>query len=653
MSFDRIRALNDREKSRDKLPIFYGSRDNFMHGFREVAINNTIDEIVNNFESGDIYITLHDDDKTITVEDTGRGMPIAGESDGVPNWELFFTTLFASGKYDSENMENSGTNGVGGTILNYSSTIYNVTSYHDGKEYIIEFENGGYIKTPLTYIGKTDKHGTKITFKLDKECYTKTKYDHRDLISIINKVSSVSPKTIIHFTYKGETTSYHYDTMLDYFESNIGKEGVFELPLLTYSTKMELKYPVEDGDIIPEEHLKDEITKIQVVMSAVTDGESVQDAFLNRNHLIEGGVINSGIVNGVRLSVNKFLKENAMYNKNEKAISNDDVGGAIHFLANVLSSNVEYQSQTKFSTQKKLYGKLVQEYIQDQLEIVKVERREEFKKLAEKILINKRANEKADSIRKDIKKKLSEKVDNIHNRIGDLIDCIIHGLESELYIAEGKSALGSIVLARNPKFQAAIPIRGKILNCLKADLSEIFKSQIIMDLIKAIGCGIETDKLNKELGVYSKERLRYGKIILAADADPDGGNIICLLLTMIKRLIPSLIKEGRVFIAKTPLYEVRLKDDTSIYWYSEAEKETEIGKYNNIKTINRAKGLGELEATTMSECAMNPETRRLVQVTIDDVEKMEKAFEMWMDKDTSQRKEYLENNLYKYVDMAE
>lgn len=627
MSFDKVRALNDREKSREKLPIFYGSRDNFMHGFREVAINNTIDEISNNFDSGVIDIILHDDNETITVRDTGRGMPIAGESDGIPNWQMFFTILFASGKYDITDGVNTGTNGVGATVLNNSSVIYNVRSWHNGEEYIIEFENGGYIKTPLTYIGETDKHGTEITFKLDKECYTQTKYNPTDLINIISRVSGVSPKTTINFTYGGETTSFHFNNIEDYFKATINKE-CFVCPFKTYG---------DDG----------ENTEIQVVLYSTLD--VVQESFLNRNYLAEGGTINKGLANGVRLFVNKFLKDNGMYSKNEKAISVEDVENTISFVANVLSSNVEFQSQTKFSTQKKLYGRLIQEYIQEYLYIFSLERNEEFKRFANQILINKRANEKAESIRKDIKKKLSEKVDGITNKVDDLVDCVEHGLESELYIAEGKSALGSIVLARDPKFQAAIPIRGKILNCLKADIGTIFKSQIITDLIKAIGCGIELDKKHKDIASYDPNNLRYGKIIFATDMDADGYQIICLLLTMIYRLMPSLISDGRVFIAKTPLYEVRLTDDSTVYWYSETEKSQELEKYNNIKNINRAKGLGELNADIMHECAMNPNTRNLIQVSVGDVEDMEKSFEVWMETDTTKRKEYLENNLYKYV----
>ena len=627
MSFDKVRALNDREKSRDKLPIFYGSRDNFMHGFREVAINNTIDEISNNFDSGTIDIILHDDNETITVRDTGRGMPIAGESDGIPNWQMFFTILFASGKYDIEDGINTGTNGVGAVVLNNTSVVYSVRSWHNGEEYIIEFENGGYIKTPLTYVGKTDKHGTEITFKLDKECYTQTRYNPTDLINIISRVSGVSPKTTINFTYKEETTSFHFDSIEDYFKQTINEE-CFLCPSKIYD---------EDN----------ERTEIEVVLYSTSD--VVQEAFLNRNYLPEGGTINKGVSNGVRLFVNKFLKDNGMYNKNEKAISVEDVENTISFVANVLSSNVEFQSQTKFSTQKKLYGKLIQEYIQEYLYIFSLERTEEFKAFANKILITKRANEKAESIRKDIKKKLSEKVDGITNKIDDLVDCIEHGLDSELYIAEGKSALGSIVLARDPKFQAAIPIRGKILNCLKADIGAIFKSQIVMDIIKAIGCGVELDKKHKDIASYDVNNLRYGKIILAADQDADGAHIICLLLTMIHRLIPSLIHDGRVFIANTPLYEVKLSDDSTVYWYSELEKEQEFDKYTNIKNINRNKGLGEINAEIMSECAMNPETRILTKVNIEDVEKMMIAFEVWMETDTTLRKEYIENNLYKYV----
>lgn len=300
MAFDKIRALNDREKAREKLPIFYGSRDNFMHGFREVAINNPIDEITNNFDNGVINITLHDDLETITVRDTGRGMPIGEITDGVPNWELFFTILFASGKYDAENMENSGVNGVGGTILQFSSVIYDVKAWYEGKEYIIEFENGGDIKTPLTYIGETDKHGTEITFKLDKKCYTKTKYNPNDLKDIINKASSSSSKTIIDFTYNGETNSYHYDSLEDYYKLNIQEDNYFKCDQKIYN---------DDN----------EITKIEILFS--TSLEPIQESYLNRNYLSEGGIINKGLLDGIKTSVHKYIKENGLYEKNEKIIS--------------------------------------------------------------------------------------------------------------------------------------------------------------------------------------------------------------------------------------------------------------------------------------------------------------------------------------------
>jgi len=634
MAFDKIRALNDREKAREKLPIFYGSRDNFMHGFREVGINNTIDEITNNFENGIIEIILHDDLETITVKDTGRGMPIGEVSDGVPNWELFFTILFASGKYDAEDAENSGVNGVGGVCLQFSSIRYDVRSWYDNKEYIIEFENGGDIKTPLTYIGKTDKHGTEITFKLDKECYTKTKYNPNDLKDIINKASSSSPKTIIDFTYDNKTNSYHYDSLEDYYRLNIQEDNYFKCNQKIYN---------DDN----------EITKIELLFS--TSLEPIQESYLNRNYLSEGGIINKGLLEGVKTSVHKYIKENGLYDKNEKIISIDDVGNSISFVISVLSSNVEFQSQTKFSTQKELYSKITKKYIQDYLEIIQIEQKDNFKKLVDQILLTKRSNEKAENSRKEIRKKLEEGISNNKVRPDKFVPCRSKNPnEVELIVIEGDSALNSIKSSRDAKTMCIYPLKGKIINAIKHKLDKVLANDEVRDLFKILGCGmLYNGKQIKGVPIFNIDNLNVDKLLICTDRDTDGQHIETLLLTLIYTFAPELIKQRKIYILYTPLYVINYKKE-ELFAYTEEERNNLVKSFNGDKfTETRYKGIGGLKPQILNKTAMDVEKRKMKCVTWEEVEKGIEMLEICMsDKTLPQRKELIESEGYKYFDFS-
>ena len=663
MGFDKIRALDDRQKSRDKLPIFYGSRDNYTHGFREVALNNTIDEISNNFDNGDVYITLHDDDMTITVEDTGRGLPIDGESDGIPNWELFLTRLFASGKYDLENAFNSGVNGVGSCVLQYTSSLYSVTSYHDNKEYKIEFKNGGELTTPLTYIGKTDKHGTIVTWKLDPECYTRVKYNYKELIDMVLKVSAVSPKVTFHFMYKGNESIFHYDKLIDYYNENIkdSNDSVFECNNKTYEEDVKTEICYTDNENSTNEEIESptnntvhEITKIECIFSV--ENEPKQQAFLNMNYLPLGGTINRGIIEGIKNYCHKYIKANNLYQKKEKIISNDDVSNTISFVVNVLSNNVEYQSQTKFATEKKLYLDVAKRFITEYLEIFEIEQKLDFENLVNKILITKRANEKADASRQAIKKKLSEKV-NIFNKIEGLYEAEEKDPNKRiLCICEGKSALSSLLSGKR-EVHAIFPLRGKILNCLKASAEQIFKNDVIVKLYQALNCGMELkDKKNKNFVSFDINNLRYHDIYIMVDADFDGvGSIFPLLLTMFYKLSPTLIKEGRIHLCETPKYEIDFNDN-DYYAVDDAELEDVKNKldYKNNKnkiTINYIKGLAELSSTAMGLC-LEEGYKNIKTITMEDVDKAREVITLFMDTSVEPRKQYLLEH-YNEIDIME
>lgn len=635
MSKDTIKQLDTRSQCRDRISIFFGSRDNFLHGIKEVLANCCSDEIPNNFDSGEVNVWLEDDLKTIAVKDTGRGMPIAQKTDGKPNYELLFETLFCGTNF--ENKESGkvtvGLNGCGLATLQFTSKLFQVMSARDGYVHEVRYEDGGKL-IHFKKICETDEHYTIVRFRLDDEVYTNTVYNPDELREICKWNAAVNNKVTIKFHYLNETNEYHFDSIEDYFD---------EITSNNTSPKLVgLKKRFDN---------EDEKNALEVVFA--TASEPTQQTFLNSNYLPEHGTIFDGVINGFRLFINKYCKDNNLLDKKIGNISNSDIEESLSFVASMESTVPEFSNQTKFSTNKKLYKDIAQNYIQEMLTVMLAENPKGFEKIVKHILEVQKFNSKAQANKKALKKKLSEKIDSISNRVEGLVDCKHHGEDSELYIAEGKSALGSIVLARNPQNQAVIPIRGKILNCLKASYDTIFKSEIITDLVKAIGCGIETDRKNKDLGTFDIKNLRYGKIICASDQDADGFNIQCLLLTMIYRLMPTLIKEGRVYIMNTPLYEVRLKDDNNLYWFSETEKEEYIAKHGDseIKHIARSKGLGQVSTEIMAEVGLNPETRNLTQVTIGDVKRMQEAFKIWMDTEVSHRKEIIENELNKCSDI--
>lgn len=627
MKEHNIRKLDTRQQCREKLPIFFGSNDNFYHPVQEV-LQNAVDEISTNYEFGTVIAELLDDNKTIEITDTGRGMPVCEfDEDGVPYWELLFRTLFAGSKYDNvENEEETGgTNGVGNTVTCYTSDYFRCDAYYKGNHWMIEFENGGEIKTPLTNLGPTILHGTKITFRLSDEVYTDTMFDEFEIREKVRRFSATANKVALEYKYKDIIEKFKYDSLEDYFDD--------------IATSLTSKRFVGYQKTYDYENEKN---TINVVFA--TSSEPIQETFLNYNYLKLGGSINDGFVRGVKDYFNNYLKEM----KDKVKFIDKDIEDSLSFCCNFKSTNVSFENQTKFATSKKLYQKIAKEYAKEIMEVMFIEDRQTFEKMLKHIREVRKFNEKSSTSVKKLKKALSEKVDNLLNKIDFLDDCKIHGDEAELFICEGLSAKSSITLSRDAVFQAVIAMKGKVLNCLKADYATIFNNIAIVDLIKVLGCGIVADKNYKDLGTFDIKKLRYGKILIACDADPDGLQIVCLILTLFYRLMPELILSGKVFIVKTPLYENKLKDDSVIYTFTEEEQKALVAK-KDIKNTARAKGLGELDAEYMAEVGVNPETRFVEQVTVGSLEKMQAAFENWMGPNPSYRKQYLQGHLKDYI----
>lgn len=631
MSKDTIKQLDTREQCREKLPIFYGSRDNYVHGLKEV-VNNAVDEINNNFKKGAITVELHPDMQTITVADSGRGIPLLDETNGQSNYVLLFETLFAGTNYDNATSGKiaTGTNGVGTCVLNHTSKSFIVESNRNGVYQKITYKNGGERGLIESNNLSPKVHGTTFTFKLDEEVYTNTTYTKEEIEDIVRKISATTPS--IHFVFKcGEDTEeYNFKSLNEYAKSEW----------------KELSSRIINGEQV---EYNDEGEKNLIQISFATSTEPVQETFLNHNFLSEHGAIYDGIVNGAKLFVNRHIRSKKL--KVNGTVSNEDIIDSLSFIASVQSAKVEYANQTKLATNKILYKTIAQKQIQEEFKNLSESNASQFKKIIDHILTVQKHNEKNTKAKAKLKKVLTEKVDNINNKVENLIDCEVHGENAELFICEGNSALGSVVLSRDAEFQSAFAIRGKILNCLKEkDLTKILSNKLIGDIIKILGCGVEaTDKKNKDFDSFNMDNLRYGKIMITCDADADGQAIICLLLTLFYRLTPTLIHEGKVYIVHTPLYEVKMKDDTMIYLFSETEKEEKLHTLD-YKSVARCKGLGELEADTMAHCGMNPKTRIITQVTVNDVLAMQDAFGVWMDSDVASRREIIETQLVNYLE---
>lgn len=629
---DKIKALTTREQCRDKLPIFFGSRENYLHGFREV-LGNAVDEINNNYSKGVINVTLHDDLKTISVADTGRGIPIDGETDGTPNYELLFETLFAGTNY--ENNEHGkitvGTNGVGTTVLNHTSSLFQVVAFKNGKRSQIVYKDGGNRQGELKQEECNPKqHGSVFSFRLDPEVYTNVEYKPEEIQNIVKRVAAAANKITFRFKYKNETVTYQFSDLEQYFDETV--------------TNLTSK-PVIGSEIAYKR--ESELNKISILFS--TSPDPIHESFLNYNWLPEHGTIHEGIIQGIRVWVQNYAKTKKLIT-DKTTISAVDIEDSVTYVASVLSTNVEYANQTKLSTNKKLYRTLATEYVRSLLEAYEVEQPKEFDKFIKHIIEVNKFNNRNSAAKQKLKRQLNERVDSLTNRVEKLVECDVTGPNAELYIAEGDSALGSVAQARDSLYQAAYPLRGKILNCLKADYLKIFDNKVIMDLIKVIGTGVIADKKHKDIETFDISRSNYGKLVIATDADPDGQQIACLLITFFYRLMRPLLEAGMVYIAKTPLYEVKLENDEMIYFFSEQEKDEKLPTIQGKYSIARCKGLGELEPETMAYTAMDKETRILDRVTVGDAEEMVKAVEVFMGVEVKERKEYIEENLHKYID---
>ena len=648
---DSISLLRGADRVRLRPGVIFGSDglEGCQHAVFEI-LSNSIDEAREGH--GKMIVLTAYEDNSIEVEDFGRGCPLDyNPVEERYNWELVYCELYAGGKYDNKEGENYeyslGLNGLGACATQYASEYMDVTVWRDGKKYSLHFEKGENVGG-LSFVEEKGKRtGTLTRWKPDREVFTDINIPNEYYQDVLKRQAVVNQGVTFRFRRqvngKFETTDYLYENGIMDYVAEISGEDSMTLPFF-----MEAERKGRDRD-----DKEDYKLKISAAM-AFSNRVNKIEYYHNSSWLEHGGAPDKAVRSAFVSALDAYLKSQNKYQKNESKITFTDIQDCLILVTNCFSNRTSYENQTKKAITNKFIQDAMTEFLKERLEIYFIENHNDAEKIAEQVLVNKRSRENAEKARLNLKKKLSGSVD-ITSRIQKFVDCRSKDVaKREIYIVEGDSALGSVKTSRDAEFQGIMPVRGKILNCLKADYDRIFKSEIITDLIKVLGCGVEIqNKHTKDMSAFSLENLRWNKIIICTDADVDGFQIRTLILTMIYRLAPTLISEGYVYIAESPLYEINSKDKTW-FAYSEKEKAEILKAIGSAKyTINRSKGLGENDPEMMWLTTMNPETRRLIKVMPSDMEATAKMFDLLLGDNLQGRKDHIADNGYKYLDLAD
>ncbi len=648
---DSISALNGADRVRKRPAVIFGSDgiEGCQHSVFEI-LSNSIDE-AREGHGRSIQVTRYSDG-SYEVEDHGRGIPVGyNKNEDRMNWELLFCEMYAGGKYnnsDGENYEFSlGLNGLGLCSTQYASEFMDVEIKRDGYKYSLHFEHGENIGGLKKEEYTRRDTGTRIHWKPDIEVFTDIDVSAEYFLDIMKRQAIVNAG--VEFIFRNQngrsfdTTVFNYvNGIEDHVREIVGEDG---LSTVQY---FETERKVRDRADKPE-------YKCRICAAMAFSNKIAQTEYYHNSSWLEyGGAPEKAVKNAFVYMIDSYLKKNNKYNKTESKINFADVEDCLVLCISSFSNVTSYENQTKKAITNKGIQEAMTEFLRHSLEIYFIENPLEAEKIANQVLINKRSREDAEKTRLNIKKKLTGNID-ITNRIAKFVDCRSKDVnEREVFIVEGDSALGACKQARDPDFQAIIPLRGKILNCLKADYDKIFKSDIITDLLKVLGCGVEVKaKANKNLSNFDMNNLRWNKVIICTDADVDGFHIRTLVLTMLYRLTPTLIKEGKVFIAESPLYEITTKD--KVYFaYDEVEKDRYLNEIGNQKfTIQRSKGLGENEPEMMSFTTMNPATRRLIKVMPDSAEQTAAIFDTLLGDNLQGRKDFIVDHGAEYIDQLD
>ena len=648
---ESISSLKGADRVRKRPAVIFGSDglEGCQHAVFEI-LSNSIDEAREGH--GNKIITTRYEDGSIEVQDFGRGIPVDyNQKEDRYNWELVFCELYAGGKYNTNSGENYefslGLNGLGACATQYSSEYMDVEVRRDGFRYTLHFEKGenvgGLTKEPYQ---KRDT-GTTIRWKPDREVFTDTAVPITYFEDIIKRQAIVNPNLLFVLKdQKGrsfETQEFIYQNgIADYVNELVGEDAMTDVQVWTAERRGRDRADKPDYKV-----------KFHVAM-CVSNKRNLLEYYHNSSWLEHGGAPEKAVRSAFVSQIDAYLKQSGKYLKNESKITFQDVQDCLVLVSSSFSTQTSYENQTKKAITNTFIQEAMTKFLKDRLEAYFLENKAEADRLCDQVLINKRSREKAETTRLNLKKTLQSGND-LASRVPGFVDCRTRDVaKRELFIVEGKSAMGACIQARNSEFQAVIPVRGKILNCLKAEFDKIFKSEIIVNLLKVMGCGVEVkSKSNKNLATFDLSALRFSKIIICTDADVDGFQIRTLILAMLYRLTPTLIEQGYVFIAETPLYEINTKTDT-YFAYNDREKADILAEIGDKKyTIQRSKGLGENEPAMMSLTTMNPPTRRLIKVHPCDVEKTAELFDVLLGDDLEGRKRMIAEHGAEYLDMLD
>ena len=648
---ESISMLKGADRVRLKPAVIFGSDglEGCQHAVFEI-LSNSIDEAREGY--GSVIEVKRFLDKSIEVTDRGRGIPVDYNAvEDRYNWELVFCELYAGGKYKNNSGENYeyslGLNGLGACATQYASEYMDVTIHRDGYKYELHFEKGenigGLKKEEYNY-----KHTmTRIKWRPDLDVFTDINIGTEYFEDILKKQAIVNKGLV--FKFKNEIEPGRFEE----------KEFVYENGIVDYVTEVGgeealtgVKYCEAERRGRDREDKPEYKVKLSVAF-CFSNKVNKLEYYHNSSFLEHGGSPDKAVTNAFVYAIDQYLKQNNKYTKNEGKISFNDIRDCLILVSNSFSTETSYENQTKKAITNKFIADAMIEFLRHELELYFIENKIEADKIADQVLVNKRSREHAEKARVNIAKKLSGSID-VTNRVQKFVDCRTKDVtKREVYIVEGDSALGSCKLGRDSEFQAIMPVRGKILNCLKADYDKIFKSDVIVDLLKVLGCGVEiSSKHNKNISNFDINNLRWDKIIICTDADVDGFQIRTLILTMLYRLAPTLIEEGKVYIAESPLFELTYKDEVR-FAYNEKEKADILATFGNKCSIQRSKGLGENEPEMMWKTTMNPETRRLIKVVSEEAEATSRMFDVLLGDDLASRKEYIAEHGHEYLEMLD
>ena len=647
-----ISQLKGADRVRKRPAVIFGSDgiDGCQHSFFEI-LSNSIDEAREGY--GEKIVITRYLDKSIEVQDFGRGIPMDyNDKEQEYNWKLVFCEMYAGGKYNTNDSDGSyeyslGLNGLGLCATQYSSEYMDAEVHRDGTKYTMHFEKGNpvgeLVKEPYA---KKDT-GSRIVWKPDTDVFTDIDIPLEYFQSTIKRQAIVN--TGIKFILKDQIGGNSFDTyeymyedgITDYVKEITGEDAFTSVQFWNTERKG------RDRDDKPEYKVK-----INAAI-AFSNKHQIKEYYHNSSWLEHGGAPEKAVKSAFVSQIDAYLKQNNKYAKSDSKISFQDIEDCLCIVISSFSTQTSYENQTKKAITNKFIQEAMTDFFKHSLEVYFIENKMDADKITDQVLVNMRSRVRAEATRTSLKKTLTANMD-MSNRVQKFVDCSTKDVtRREVFIVEGDSALGSCKQARDSEFQAVIPVRGKILNCLKSDYNRIFKSEIITDLIKVLGCGVEVATKSKDVNAFNIDNLRWDKVIICTDADVDGFQIRTLILTMIYRLMPSLIEAGKVYIAESPLYEITSKDQVW-FAYTEREKTQVLEELEGKKyTIQRSKGLGENDADMMWLTTMNPKTRRLIKISTADAEQTAATFDLLLGDNLAGRKEHIAKDGHLYLDMTD